>query len=80
MGSAWAPGGQSRRTRRAASLVRPHPVLLEAVLGAEKAVLDAQAKAFGALESAGIVFAIRTKALPLRGRFLGHGDRSGSRW
>ena len=49
-----------------------YPVLLEAVLGAEVAVLDVEAEAFGALQSAGVVLAVDAKALPLRRRFLGH--------
>lgn len=54
-------------------LSQPYPVLLEAVLGAEVAVLDAQAQAFWALERAGIILAVDTEALPLRWGFFGHG-------
>ena len=53
-----------------------YPVLLEAVLGAEITVLDADAEALRALQGASVVFAINPEALPLRRGFFGHGSVS----
>ena len=48
------------------------PVSLEAILGAEVAVLDAQLEAGRALQRAGVVLAVGAQALPLGRRFVGH--------
>jgi hypothetical protein len=53
-----------------------YPVLLEAVLGAEITVLDADAETLRALQGASLVFAVNSKALPLRRGFFGHGGVS----
>lgn len=52
--------------------LQAYPVLFEAVLGAKVAILNAYTKAFGALQSAGIVLAIGAEAFPLCRRLLSH--------
>jgi hypothetical protein len=51
-----------------------YPALLEAILGAKEAVLDAQAQALGTLEGTTLIVAILPQAFPLRGRLCSHGD------
>lgn len=51
-----------------------HPVLLEAVLRAEEAILDAGLEARRALQGAGVVGAVGAQALALGGGFFAHGD------
>lgn len=45
-----------------------YPVPLEAVLGAEEAVLDAQLQACWTLQAASVVVAVRAEAFPFGGR------------
>lgn len=52
-----------------------YPVLLEAVLRAEEAILDSELQAGRALEGASLVGAVDAEAHLLRGR-LSHGGRS----
>jgi hypothetical protein len=47
---------------------RAYPVPLEAVLGAEVAVLDAQLQACWTLQAASVVVAVRAEAFPFGGR------------
>lgn len=49
-----------------------HPVLLEAILRAEEAVLDAELQAAWALQGSGIVRAVNAETLLLGRRFHGH--------
>lgn len=51
---------------------KTNPVLLEAVLGAEEAILESQLQTCWALEGAGVVLAVGAEALALRRRFFGH--------
>lgn len=54
------------------TLMRTHPVLLEAVLGAEEAALDLELQACWALQRSSVIRAICAQAL-LLGRRLRHG-------
>lgn len=65
-GSAWSS--------RAIALVAPYPVPLEAVLGAEVAVLDALLQTCRALQRPGVVLAVRAQALLFGRWFGGHFD------
>lgn len=50
-----------------------YPILLEAVLRAEEAVLDAELQAGRALQRAGLILTVGAKALFFRGRLGSHG-------
>jgi hypothetical protein len=66
-------GGQYRRGA--------YPVLLEAFLRTEEAILDAKLQAGRALQPAGIVLAVYAQALPLGWRFRSHdGDLDAKLW
>ena len=65
-----------RKAERAAPSKSTYPVLLEAVLGAEEAVLNAQLQARRTLQSTGIVSAVHAQALLLWWG-LRHGEVAG---
>lgn len=72
---------KARRGRKSLSSAeeegKTDPVLLEAILRTEEAVLDSQLQACWTLEGAGVIVAVSAEALALGRRFFGH-DRGWS--